>query len=408
MAEAAKIKLSLETAMSSWYPINEVGNCGDVAGFNLNRKIIIFGPPGIGRNGMAKILVVDDNPSFRFRLAEQLRTDLGCEVFEAANGAEALEMIRKHSPDLMILDLALPDMHGTEVFRQAMKLKSDMEVVVLTGYGTSKIALDMGREGVREFIDKGSMSFRGIAAAVGRLLAQWARRPQVAKKLATVDPPSTLWMEGESAAIKKTLKAIGEVAPTDIAVVIEGEEGTCKVDVARFIHNKSRRSRRSFVVVNCRFFPSAHADHLFYGYTKECLEDGGEGSDGYFKRAEGGTLLFHHIEDLVPEVQQKLIRVLKEKVYCRLGDEREFKLNTRIMATTDIDLPGLVKDGLILEELMQVLAPVTIKVPSLQERMEDIPLLAEKCLAVACKTYIPHTAQAIFRNYHKQHFVKPG
>lgn len=322
------------------------------------------------------ILIVDDEPDMVELLKRTVMRELGWRVLTAGSGKQALEADELGSPDLVLLDIKMPDMDGMEVLRILQERSDPPTVIMMTAYGVIELAVESIRQGAYDFITKPFDYARLVhtlrqAMEHRRLLREnMALRRLVGKEEAFQD------MVGTSPVMLKLFETIQTVAPTDVTVLITGESGTGKELVARAIHKLSPRTKGPFVAVNCPALPGNVLESELFGYTKGAFTDARQDRKGLFQEAEGGTIFLDEIGDLPHDLQAKLLRVLQEKEIRPLGQNRSVKVDVRVVASTNQDLEKLISQGKFREDLFYRLKVVSLHLPPLRERMEDVPSLA--------------------------------
>jgi len=329
------------------------------------------------------ILIIDDEANLRKTLAEILRKR-GCATVEAANGAEAIELLRDVTPDLIFSDWKMPEIGGEEFLRylsQERRLAS-IPVIVITAYGSSHIAIEAVRLGAYDFVTK-PFDLEEIAMTAKRALTHSALNREVAHLRAQVGRSSATGagrLIGSSGPMVEVFKMIGKVAETDSTVLICGESGTGKELVAEAIHHHSQREQKPFVVVNCAAIPENLLESELFGHERGAFTGAVARKIGRFEMAEGGTIFLDEIAELSPSLQAKLLRVLQEHTFERVGGTETIRGNFRVLAATNRDLEACVREKAFREDLFYRLNVVHIRVPPLRERRSDIVLLAEHFL----------------------------
>tara|TARA_R110002126_G_scaffold19675_4_gene73862 strand:- start:13148 stop:14521 length:1374 start_codon:yes stop_codon:yes gene_type:complete len=324
----------------------------------------------------AHILVTDDERGIRNTLKEILEFE-DYEVSLAESGTEALELISKHNFDLMFLDIKMKGIDGIETLRQIRTAGFEFPVIMISGHGTIDIAVEATKMGAFDFLEKPPDLNRMLVAVRNALSQQNLAKEvkQIRKKL-----PKIQEIIGESKAISKIKKMIDKVAPTQSRVLITGENGTGKELVAKWIHEKSPRSGEVFVEVNCAAIPSDLLESELFGHEKGAFTGADDQRIGKFEQADGGTLFLDEIGDMSLDAQAKVLRALQENTITRVGGNESISVDVRILAATNKDLKTEIKEGNFREDLFHRISVIPIEVPALNERAEDIPLIAEACL----------------------------
>lgn len=320
-----------------------------------------------------RILVVDDSPS-TLEVVQRNLTAEGYQVFTSPGVAEAIEVLEGTQVDLVITDLKMPGVSGLELVRHVRENLKDTEVMMITGYPSIEGAVEAVKTGAEEYL---AIPFTDdeLLSAVRRALDKlrvrrygWAVAPQ------TVSAPHGLI--GESEALRKVFRAISKATSTSATVLITGESGTGKELVARAIHYSSARSSAPFVPVNCGGIPEGLLESELFGHVKGAFTGATDSRAGFFHAADSGTIFLDEVSEMSLSMQVKLLRVLEDKEICMVGSNRTRKVDVRILAATNKDLPTLVKKGAFREDLFYRLNVITIAIPPLRERGDDILLLA--------------------------------
>ena len=326
-----------------------------------------------------RILVVDDDPLMLDFLKEALLRQ-GYKVDTAEDGEEALRKVEEEGYDLVITDVKMPGVDGMTVLESVKRDFADTEVVVITAYGTIRNAVEAMKMGAYDYLTK-PFSVEEVEVVVQRALERKrliSENIRLKRELEKVQGLRTL--VGQSPAMRKVLEMIEMVAPTKATVLIQGESGTGKELVADAIHRLSPRKNGPFVKVNCAAIPESLVESELFGHEKGAFTHAVKRSRGRFEMADGGTLLLDEIGEITPAVQAKLLRVLQDGTFQRVGGEGTLKVDVRVIATTNRDLWKAVQEGKFREDLYYRLQVVPIYIPPLRERKEDIPLLVQHFL----------------------------
>jgi two-component system response regulator HydG len=324
----------------------------------------------------ATLLVADDDPAVRQSL-ERALTREGYTVVAAPDGQTALERLREGGVDLVLSDLRMPGLTGLELLREAKAVAPDVDVILLTAFGTVEEAVRAMKDGAIDFLTK---PFR--QAQLMKVVRQaLERRDLIAENRALQrrldDLLSQGKMVGVSPAFQRMMTLIKQVADSSATVLIQGESGTGKELVARTIHELSGRRAGPFVAVNCAALPETLLESELFGYEKGAFTGAAARKEGRFELADGGTLFLDEIADLSLVTQPKILRVLQEGEFERLGGTRTQHVDVRVVAATNQDLAGLVRERRFREDLYYRLNVITIVAPPLRDRREDIPHLAQ-------------------------------
>ncbi len=324
---------------------------------------------------MAKILVVDDEIPIRRTLRDILEFE-GYDVDEASDGLECVSKIQKEKFDVVIMDIKMPKMDGIEALERLQILSPETPVIMVSGHGTIDTAVEAVKKGAFDFISKPPDLNRMLITVRNALeRADLVNTTQVLRK--QVKSSKGVNMIGESAPILEIKRMLERVAPTESRVLITGQNGTGKELVARWIHEKSHRADGPIVEVNCAAIPSELIESELFGHKKGSFTGAIADKPGKFEQASGGTLFLDEIGDMSLDAQAKVLRALQESKITRVGDSKEIKVDVRVLAATNKDLRQEISNGRFREDLYHRLAVIVVKVPALNERREDIPLLLE-------------------------------
>jgi len=334
-----------------------------------------------------RVLVVDDEAGHAESLVKILEKE-GHEVISAGDGAEALDKARTFAPQVILTDLVMPRMSGTELLKGVKLVAPEAEVVLMTAYGTVENAVEAMREGAYDFLAK-PVKRSSVVAVVKRALEKQAlltenRALRAELESAKGGPGPDL--VGASQPMQRLRDLIGQVAPSSATVLLLGESGTGKERVAREVHRLSNRANKPFVAVNCAALPESILESELFGSERGAFT-GAVSREGRFERASGGTMLLDEIGDLPAAAQVKLLRVLQEGEVERLGGGAPRKVDVRILAATHRDLKQAVAEGRFREDLFYRLAVITLPIPSLRERRDDIPLLTAHFIRRHCQKH---------------------
>jgi DNA-binding NtrC family response regulator len=324
------------------------------------------------------ILFVDDDAPGRQVALYNLR-EAGHEVEEAASGEDALQRFNPQAHHLVITDMRMPGLSGMELLKRIKAITADIPVLVITAYGTIDTAVEAMKVGAEDFILK-PFSKAQLLLAVDRALARQALRREnrdLRLKVSGVERPLVY----HSTAMTELLAVVDRVAPTDATVLITGESGTGKELLARRLHVRSARAEKPFVAVNCGAIPAELLEAELFGHTKGAFTGAVRERRGRFRQADGGTLLLDEVGEVAPSLQVKLLRALQEHVVDVVGSDEPVPVDVRILAATNQDLEAMLHDGTFREDLFYRLNVVSMRVPPLRERLEDIIPLAEYFVA---------------------------
>ena len=320
------------------------------------------------------ILLVDDEEALRQVVAERL-DEAGFAVVEAASGEAALEQLQRFAFDVLISDLRLPGIDGRHVIDAALERYPGILVIVVTGYATVKDAVDIIKRGAADFVAK-PFQFDELLHVINSAREQQRLKDENAYLRQQLDQRFGLGaMVGKSAPMQALYQLIESVAATSATVLITGETGTGKEMVARAIHQTSVRRQQRFMAINCGAIPEPLLEAELFGHVRGAFTGAVGTRQGRIEQADKGTLFLDEVGTMPTSLQMKLLRVLQEREFERIGDPRTIKVDVRLIAATNADLEKMVKDGTFREDLFYRLNVVAVPLPPLRERLEDIPLL---------------------------------
>jgi len=329
---------------------------------------------------MSKILIIDDERSIRNTLKDILSYE-SYQVSLAENGMEAIKMVGSNEFDVILCDIKMPEMDGLEVLEKLQEIAFDVPVIMISGHGNIDTAVEAIKKGAFDFIEK-PLDLNRILITIKNALdkAVLLTETKVLKRKVS----KKYDMIGESQAIMDLNEMIEKVAPTDARVLITGPNGTGKELVAHRIHEKSNRVKKPFVEVNCAAIPSELIESELFGHEKGSFTSAHKQRKGKFELADGGTLFLDEIGDMSLSAQAKVLRALQESKITRVGGDKEIKVNVRVIAATNKNLSEEIGQEKFREDLYHRLSVILIKVPALNERLEDIPLLAQHFIDMIC------------------------
>ncbi len=342
----------------------------------------------------ATVLVVDDDKNI-LQVLEARLASAGYATLTARSAEEAVETLTRHNVDLVVSDVKMPGMGGVGLLNEVLAQWPDVPVILLTAYGSIPDAVSTIRTGAADYLTKpfdGHQLLQKISTLLHKRAgatpppsaiphAESAHAP-AAPKTPRQRPVSDVLWGGESPAMREFYDILERVAHTDAGVLILGESGTGKEMVARLLHDRSARAKGPFVIVDCGSTQPTLLESELFGHVKGSFTHAVRDKKGLIEEADGGTLFLDEIGNISPEMQTRLLRFLQERTIRRVGDTRAIPVHCRVIAATNADLSGLVKKGEFREDLYFRLKVVTLKVPPLRQRKEDIPLLAQKFLEV--------------------------
>jgi two-component system, NtrC family, response regulator HydG len=323
-----------------------------------------------------KILVVDDEIGIRQSLKKILEKE-GFEVMTASNGEEAFKVIRGGDIDLLISDIRMAGMDGLELLKVCKSVSPYTEVIMITGYASVDTAVDSMKQGAYDYITK-PFKKADILKAVGKAIEKQILTMDNVKMKERIEAiESAPLIETASPKMKKLVEIVHQVAPSQATVLIMGGSGTGKEVIADMIHKLSPRAERPMVKVNCAAIPETLIESELFGYEKGAFTGAAGRKEGRFEAADKSSIFLDEIGEVPPAVQVKLLRILQEETFERLGSNKTVKVDVRIIAATNKDLGAMVKQGHFREDLYWRLNVISIQLPSLKERKEDIPNLVQ-------------------------------
>jgi DNA-binding NtrC family response regulator len=332
------------------------------------------------------ILIIDDEEQMRDALQLNLE-HAGYEVTTARTGEEGLALLNDNDYELVLLDLQLPDLDGLEVLRKIKGKQPSIEVIIITGYGTVSRAVEATKAGAFHFVEK-PFEFGEIESLVARALER-RRLIEEGDRLRHRLQQRTTYadMVGRSKQMQDIFEMIESVARSEANILIVGESGTGKELIANAIHYNSHRARGPFVKINCAALPKELIESELFGHTRGAFTGAIRDKEGLIARAGGGSLLLDEIAEMPMELQPKLLRVLQERVYYRLGSERPVEVDFRLICSTNRNPLEAVRQGQLREDLYYRISTITIEVPPLRDRADDIQLLADHFLRIYSEKY---------------------
>jgi DNA-binding NtrC family response regulator len=328
----------------------------------------------------ARILVVDDEKLIRWSVGERLQRD-GYEVLSAESGEQALQVVSSSSPDVMLLDVKLPGIDGISTLQRALALHPEMTVLMMSAHSTVDVAVEAMKHGAIDFLVK-PFPFQSLDAAVQRALSTARTRRQIAALTSERKATALETLVGASPAMEQVRSVVARLGGSDATtVLIEGESGAGKEVVARCVHFESARADRPFMQVNCAALPEHLLESELFGHERGAFTDAHAQKRGLFESAEGGTVMLDEIGDLPAGGQAKLLRLLENKTFRRVGGVQELRTDVRVIAATNVNLEERVQEGRFRADLFFRLNVVRIRMPALREHAEDIPVLAAHFVA---------------------------
>ncbi len=330
---------------------------------------------------MTKVLVIDDEKAIRRSIKEILEFEK-YEVDEAEDGVQGFGMAQKNNYDVILSDIKMPKMDGLELQNKLNEANIPSALIIMSGHGTIDTAVDAVKKGAFDFLAK-PIDLNRLLVTVRNALDKTSlvtETKQLKKKIS-----KTFDIIGESKPIKEIKEIIEKVAPTEARILITGNNGSGKELVARWLHEKSNRAGGPLVEVNCAAIPSELIESELFGHEKGAFTSAVAQRKGKFEQAEGGTIFLDEIGDMSLSAQAKVLRALQESKISRVGGDKEIKVNVRVVAATNKDLKKEIAAGNFREDLFHRLSVILIHVPALNDRLDDIPLLAKHFLSLVCE-----------------------
>jgi len=325
-----------------------------------------------------KVLVIDDDPKVSWLLSEGLSKKF--EFVSARDGIEGIQMVSTEKPDLILLDIKMPGMSGIEVLEKLNKLDTRPEVIMVSGHGETKYIVDSIKLGAAEFVNK-PFDVQEIEIHISTVLEKSQLRKEV-KELKTQLEAKTNYdsFVGDSRAVSEIKSIVEQVSDSELTVLIRGESGTGKEIVARLLHQMSGRKNKPFIKVNCAAIPRDLLEAELFGYEKGAFTGAHKNKQGRFELANHGTIFLDEIGDMSIDLQSKLLQVLEQQEFVRVGGIQNIHVDVRIICATNRNLELAIKEQQFRDDLFYRLNEITMLLPALRERSEDIPLLVNHFL----------------------------
>jgi two-component system nitrogen regulation response regulator NtrX len=332
---------------------------------------------------MSNILIIDDEKAIRKTLSEILSYE-GYKMEEAADGEEGLKKFREKEYDVILCDIKMPKIDGIEFLEKAKELNPDIPIIMISGHGTIETAVEAVRKGAYDYISK-PPDLNRLLITIRNAMDKTSLVTET--KVLKRKMSKTQEMVGSSDPIQKIKETIDKVAPTDARILITGENGVGKELVARWVHEKSNRATGPLIEVNCAAIPSELIESELFGHEKGSFTSALKQRIGKFEQSNGGTLFLDEIGDMSLSAQAKVLRALQEGKITRVGGDKDINVDVRVIAATNKDLLKEVEEKNFRLDLYHRLSVIIIHVPSLNERMDDIPVLVDKFLTDICSDY---------------------
>jgi DNA-binding NtrC family response regulator len=326
-----------------------------------------------------RILIVDDQRSITVAL-DGILSDADFQVLKAKSFAESIKILRDSSFDLVITALRLPDASGMDLITHIKTETPDTEVILMTGHGSVEITIEAIKRGAYYYLEKPFTPDHLFGLIESALEFATLRRENESLKLTSTEDVETFGMIGRDPKMLQIIETIRTAAPSGASVLIEGESGTGKELIATAFHTQSQRASGPFIRINCAAIPHELIESELFGYKKGAFTSADRDKRGLIEAANGGTLLLDEIAEMPAHLQTKLLRVLQERKLRRLGDEREIRVNFRLVSATNRDTEALLKEGILRKDLYFRISTLKIKVPPLRERLDDVLLIAIRFL----------------------------
>jgi two-component system nitrogen regulation response regulator GlnG len=324
---------------------------------------------------MAALLIIDDEPNVLYSLQEGLQSD-ELTVWTASTAKQGIDLVRQRRPDVVLLDVRLPDLSGLDAFDQIRRLDPRLPVIIITAFAATETAIEAMKRGAFEYLLK-PVDFDQLSELLSRAVELSRLRHVPAVFEDEVADTAADRIVGRSAAMQEVCKAVGRVAPQDLTVLLVGESGTGKELIARAIYQHSARSEQPFLAINCAAIPEPLLESELFGHERGAFTGADRRRIGKFEQAHQGTLFLDEIGDMTAPTQAKVLRLLQEQRFERVGGEETIQADVRVIAATNQDLEKLAEAGRFRKDLLYRLNGFIIRLPPLRERREDVPLLVD-------------------------------
>ncbi|MBD3170072.1 MAG: response regulator [candidate division Zixibacteria bacterium] len=326
------------------------------------------------RHQSTNILIIDDDPKVPWILSEGLGESYS--ITSARDGDEGLQMLSREKPDLVLLDIKMPGKSGIEVLEKIKQMDNGLDVIMLSGHGETQNIVKSIQKGASEFINK-PFDVKEVEIHIQNVLEKKRLKRELQEARKELEKSHTHNFIGDSQGILDIRTIIEQIAESELTVLIRGESGTGKEIISRSIHNLSDRKSQPFIKVNCAAIPRDLLEAELFGYEKGAFTGAHKTKPGRFETANKGTMFLDEIGDMPLELQSKLLQVMEQREFVRVGGIQNIKVDVRIVCATNQDLEGLINKGEFRQDLFYRMNEVTINIPPLRGRREDIPLLVE-------------------------------
>lgn len=331
-------------------------------------------------------LVIDDDKSMLDLMTFQLEAE-GFEVTTAERGTKGLDFVAENEFDIILTDLNLPDIDGIEMVRRCKELSPNTEIIMVTGFGSVEKAIEATKAGAFYYVEK-PVEFEELLILIEKAVDRKKQAEEIKELRGKLSSRTSYeGVIGASRAMQDIYEIIESVAASDANIFILGESGTGKEVIANAIHYKSHRSKKPFVKLNCSALPKDLIESELFGHKKGAFTGATGDKEGFLGRANGGSLLLDEIGEMPPGLQPKLLRVLQERIYYRVGSDKPQEVDFRLISSTNRNPFEAIKDGSLREDLYYRINTIEIKIPPLRERMDDVPMLAEHFLQIYSEKY---------------------
>jgi DNA-binding NtrC family response regulator len=334
-----------------------------------------------------KALIIDDDRATLELLKYELSAQ-GFEVKTAERGDEGLSLVEENDFDIILTDLNLPDSSGIEMVRRCKEISPETEIIMVTGFGSMEKAIEATKAGAFYYVEKPILKFQELFVLIEKAVERKLQKREIKELRGKLSSPTSYeGIIGGSRAMQDIYEMIDSVADSDANILILGESGTGKEVIANAIHYKSHRSTKPFVKVNCSALPKELIESQLFGHTKGAFTGATGDKTGFIGQANKGSLLLDEIGEMPSELQPKLLRVLQDGIYYRVGSDKPQEVDFRLISSTNRNPFDAIQDGNLREDLYYRINTIEIKIPPLRERMEDVPMLAEHFLQIYAEKY---------------------